>query len=197
MTGQRRERADAVRNRQAILDATEQLLRQEDPEQVTVERVAAAAGVSKATVFHRFTNRTGLMEAVMRQRADILAAAVNAGPPPLGPGASAVDRLTAFLDAIVDLATHNAGLLTAHDHALATRKHTGESRQANPVYQEWHTHISTLIHDGHPELDAPLLAHMLLGFLHTGPVAQLVRDGESARLRTCLRLLATTVVTPH
>jgi hypothetical protein len=40
-----------------------------------------------------------------------------------------------------------------------------------------------LIHQARPEADAPLIAHILLGSLHAGPVAQLIRDGESTRLR--------------
>jgi AcrR family transcriptional regulator len=194
VTQRRRERADAIRNRAAILDAAEELLRHDHPERVTIERVADAAGVGKATVFHRFGSRTGLMQAVMRQRAAALADAVAAGAPPLGPGAAAGERLVAFLDAVVDLATHNAGLLTAHEHAVATRKNTAESRQANPVYQSWHAHIATLIEQARPELDAALIAHMLLGCLHAGPIAQLIRDGESDRLASCLRLLVGTLL---
>ena len=41
-----KERADAARNRQRILDAAEQLFRGGNPEAVTMEQVAAAAGVS-------------------------------------------------------------------------------------------------------------------------------------------------------
>ena len=80
----RRVRADAERNRRAIVDATERLLRSHDPEHVTIERVARAAGVGKATVFHRFGSRTGLMQAIMEQRAAELQATVASGAPPLG-----------------------------------------------------------------------------------------------------------------
>lgn len=44
MTEGRRERADATRNRRAILRATEELLASQPPEQVSMERIAAAAG---------------------------------------------------------------------------------------------------------------------------------------------------------
>lgn len=195
MAEQRRVRADAERNRQAILDATEQLLRGHDPEYVTIERVAEAAGVGKATVFHRFGSRTGLMQAVMEQRAAELQAAVTSGAPPLGPGAPAGERLIAFLDAVTELAGQNVGLMTAHEHAVATRKNTAVERQSNPVYDAGHAHVSTLIQQARPDLDATLLAHIILGSLHTEPIAQLVRDGESQRLATCLHDLVAALLT--
>jgi AcrR family transcriptional regulator len=188
------ERADAARNRRAILVAAEDLLRRHEPGQVTVEQVAVAAGVSKATVFHRFASRTGLMRALMEERAEALRGAVTSGPPPLGPGAPPAERLAAFLDAVIALASRNAGLLTAHEHAVATRKDTAGEREANPVYLFWHDHAAALIAQARPGLDADLLAHLLLGSLHTDAVAGLIRDGQAGRVRASMRVLATTLL---
>src|SRR5579859_1529100 len=99
----RRERADAARYRRTIPAATEKLLATHRPQDISMEQVAAEAGVGKGTVFHRFGNRTGLMYALMVERAQALEEAVTAGPPPLGPGAKDLDRLLAFLDAIVEV----------------------------------------------------------------------------------------------
>ena len=77
-----------------------------------MEQVAAAAGVAKGTVFHRFGNRMGLMSALMIERAQALEEAVTTGPPPLGPGAPDRDRLLAFLAAIVEVVSRNKSLLT-------------------------------------------------------------------------------------
>lgn len=52
-----------------------------------MEQIAAAAGVGKGTVFHRFGSRMNLMHALMVERARALEDAVTAGPPPLGEGA--------------------------------------------------------------------------------------------------------------
>lgn len=194
MAVQPRERADAARNRRAILAAAENLLRRHEPDQVTIDQVAAAAGVGKATVFHRFASRAGLMRALMEERAQALHEAVTSGPPPLGPGAPPGERLTAFLDAVTGLATRNAGLLTAHEHALATRKDTASGREANPVYLFWHDHTSALIAQARPGLDADLLAHVLLGSLHTDVVARLIRDGQAGRVQACMRTLAATLL---
>src|SRR2546421_8813005 len=113
------ERADAARNRRAILAAAAELLATHRPEDVSLEQVAAAAGVGKGTVFHRFGNRTGLMYALMEQRARALEQAIATGPPPLGPGAPAAERLRAVLDAVVELGTPNVGLGAAGGHAPA------------------------------------------------------------------------------
>jgi AcrR family transcriptional regulator len=192
--GRRRpERADAARNRQAILRAAEELLRDHPPADVSVEEVAAAAGVGKATVFHRFGTRAGLMVAVMLERAEALRLAATEGPPPLGPGAAPGERLAAFTDALVELATRNAGLLTAHEHAMATARHQDPERQANPVYLFWHGHVASLLAEADPGLDADVLAHMLLGTLHAEPVARLLRTGESARVAAVMRDLAAAV----
>jgi AcrR family transcriptional regulator len=192
-TGHRPERADAARNRQAILRAAEELLRDRPPADVSVEDVAAAAGVGKATVFHRFGTRAGLMTALMLERAEALRSAVLGGPPPLGPGAAPGERLTAFTDAVVALAVRNSGLLTAHEHAVATARHRDGERQTNPVYEFWHGHVASLIRLANPELDADVLAHMLLGTVHSEPVARLIRNGESERVTAGLRDLARAV----
>jgi AcrR family transcriptional regulator len=186
----RPERADAARNRRAILQATEVLLQRYQPAQVSVEQVAAEAGVGKATVFHRFGSRAGLMQALMAERAEALRVAATSGPPPLGPGAPAAERLLAFTDGIIDLATRNTGLLTAQDHAAQTSRTAGASRAAHPVYEFWHGHVAGLLGAARPDLDADLLAHILLGVLHTEPVARLLRTGEAERVGRTIRQVA-------
>ncbi|MGK8467683.1 helix-turn-helix domain-containing protein [Nocardia cyriacigeorgica] len=52
-----------------------------------MDRVAAAAGVGKGTIFHRFGNRAGLLHEMVAESAVTLMNAVKEGPPPLGPGA--------------------------------------------------------------------------------------------------------------
>jgi AcrR family transcriptional regulator len=185
---ERRERADAARNRQAILRAAEELLRRHPPEQVSVERVAVAAGVGKGTVFHRFGSRTGLMQELMGERVRELEEAFTEGPPPLGPGAPVVERLVAFFGAVAELAARNGNLVAALEHAVATRK-APEPREANPIYLGWHRHVSGLIAEGRPDVDAEEIAHLLLGTLHMEPIASQLRAGESARLAAAFTAL--------
>lgn len=189
MTEPRRERADAARNRAAILRAAERLLVEHGPDRVSLEQVAQAAGVGKGTVFHRFGSRSGLMRALLEDRVRRLTEGIETGPPPLGPGAPATDRLLAFLDAVIDLATRNVALVAAYEEAAE-----GE-RQAGDVYQYWHRHVSTLIMQARPELDAELLAHILLGALHSDLVVHLVRRGDTDRLTAALHELVGSLLT--
>ena len=183
-----RERADAARNRAAILAAAERLLSKHGPEHVSIEQVARAAGVGKATVFHRFGSRAALMRALAMERLGALQEAMASGPPPLGPGAPPRDRVIAFFDAILGVATRNAALMAAYEHA-----ESGE-RQEGLLYQVWHQHVSSLIAQARPDLDAELLGHLLLGSLHSDLVLHLLRRGETERLTATLHELITTLL---
>ncbi|MGW6446067.1 helix-turn-helix domain-containing protein [Lentzea sp. NPDC055074] len=63
------ERADAARNRAAILAAATRLISERGIEAVSVEDVATAAGVGKGTVFRRFGDKAGLVRAVVDETA--------------------------------------------------------------------------------------------------------------------------------
>jgi AcrR family transcriptional regulator len=198
----RRERADATRNRRAILAATEELLATHRPQDISMEQVAAAAGVGKGTVFHRFGNRAGLMYALMVERAQALEGAVTTGPPPLGPGAPDRDRLLAFLDAIIEVVGRNKSLLAELAYSAAAdpppkppEEHSEKGhRDDHPVYRFWHGHISALIAAQRPGADAEMTAHLLLGALHSEPIlAQLAAEGP-ARLTAAMRALALAVL---
>src|SRR5271157_5410571 len=85
----RQERADAVRNRTAILCAAERLFSRRGADGVTMDEVACAAGVGKGTLFRRFGDRCGLMRALLDERERSFQEDFIRGPAPLGPGASA------------------------------------------------------------------------------------------------------------
>ncbi|GIH09268.1 TetR family transcriptional regulator [Rhizocola hellebori] len=192
MTEPERLRADAVRNRAAILRATEDLLTRHHPQQISMEQVAAAAGVGKGTVFHRFGSRYGLMRALIQERAQDLEIAITTGPPPLGQGAPPRTRLLAFLTAMVELVARNKGLLAALGPAApVTAAPEQEPRETHPVYRSWHGHISQLVHQQRPDLDADMLAHVLLATLHSEPILNALERGYANRLDRTLRDLVT------
>ncbi|MFF4275261.1 TetR family transcriptional regulator [Streptomyces sp. NPDC001536] len=58
-----------------------------------MEAVAKEAGVGKGTFFCRFGDRAGLMLVLVDEAEAEFQEAHTSGPPPLGPGAPAVDRL--------------------------------------------------------------------------------------------------------
>ncbi|WP_433146256.1 TetR/AcrR family transcriptional regulator [Actinomadura nitritigenes] len=174
MAQQRAERADAARNRRAVLQATERLLAEGGGEHVSLDRVAALAGVGKGTVFRRFGNRAGLLQALLEERSRELRDAIRNGPPPLGPGAPARKRLLAFLDELGAIAEGNAVLLTAHEQACA------EDKYDDPSYRFWHRHLSTLFAEARPDLDADFLAHGVLAAFD-GDLIRLVTPPDDPR----------------
>jgi AcrR family transcriptional regulator len=195
MSQARPERADAVRNRRAILAATEELLATHRPQDISIEQVALAAGVGKGTVFHRFGSRMGLMTALMIERAQALSEAVASGPPPVGPGAPDRERLLAFLDAVIEVVGRNKSLLAELAFSGAAEPVAKDDhRDDHPVYRFWHGHISTLIAAQRPDVDAEMIAHVLLGALHSEPIlACLAADGP-ARPAAAVRALARAIL---
>src|SRR4051812_28901722 len=93
------ERADApARNRQAILRATEELLALHGPERISVDSVAARAGVGKGTVCRRFGSRTGLFRNCSPSTRPASTSRSTTVRRPFGPGAPPRDRLLGFVD---------------------------------------------------------------------------------------------------
>lgn len=64
---------EAASGREAILDAAESCLHRFGPAKTTVEDVAQAAGVSRATLYRQFGNRDALLLAVAAREADRVA----------------------------------------------------------------------------------------------------------------------------
>ncbi|WP_328397092.1 TetR/AcrR family transcriptional regulator [Nocardia sp. NBC_00416] len=170
-----KERADAARNRRAILDATAALLAEHGAEAVTMDRVAAAAGVGKGTIFHRFGNRAGLLHELVAESAITLMSAVTDGPPPLGPGAPAADRLIVFFDAMTRLVIDNLELMAVY-RSVPPHPRTEE------FHLFWRDHITTLLREARPDLDAEAVGRLLLDGLSGQTVPDMVRSGATDEL---------------
>lgn len=152
----RPERADARRNRLRVLEAAERLFTERGVKNVSLDAIAAEAGVGKGTVFRRFGDRAGLAVALLDEREQELQAKIISGPPPLGPGAPPVDRVLAFLDAYLDLLDRHVALFMDSENA------SDGARYRIGSYHLWHRHLSHLIEAARPELDADYTAHVLL-----------------------------------
>jgi AcrR family transcriptional regulator len=114
-----KERRDAARNREALLAAADALIGECGVEAVTMDAVAARAGVGKGTVFRRFESREGLMAAVLNRSETAFQAAILSGPPPVGPGAPPMERLLAFGHARIELNLLHRRLIIAAGRAGA------------------------------------------------------------------------------
>ena len=133
----RRERADAVRNREALLEAARRLLGQCGPDGITMDAVAAEAGVGKGTLFRRFGDRASLFRTLIDDRERAFQEALIRGPAPLGPGAPTRERLIAFGHAMLELIEDHGPLMAAampgsralqYDHPVYIVDRTGTTR---------------------------------------------------------------------
>ena len=92
----RAERADAARNRRHLLATARQMLAEQGQDTLTMDGLAARAGLGKGTVFRRFGTRAGIFAALLDDDEQAFQQQVLAGPPPLGPGAPPLERLIAY-----------------------------------------------------------------------------------------------------
>lgn len=84
-------RADARRNVEGILAAATELIAT-DPG-ISMEKVAAAAGISRATLYHHFRSRDALLDALTDRSIGEVTAAVAAAHPAEGPAPEAMERV--------------------------------------------------------------------------------------------------------
>src|SRR3712207_2595896 len=134
-----RERADAARNRLRVLAAAERLFTERGVGGVTMDDVAAAAGVGKGTLYRRFTDKGGLAFALLGERGRELQEEMIAGPPPLGPGAPPAERLAAFVEAYLQYQARHLDLV------LLSETSTPGSRLRKASYSFWRRHCVLLL----------------------------------------------------
>lgn len=151
--GGRPERADAARNRQRVLAAAARLFAAGDPRAVTMEDIARAAGVGRATLYRRYPDPAAIATALLDEHERELQAELLQGAPPLGPGAPPAERLAAFYGAMV-------GLLEEH-LPLALGAETGPARFRTGAYGFWRAHVRALLVDAGITDPDPLVEPLL------------------------------------
>jgi AcrR family transcriptional regulator len=151
------ERADAARNRARILAAAAELVAERGIARVSMDDVAKAACVGTGTLYRRFGDRAGLALALLDDHTREFQDALISGPPPLGPGAPAAERLHAFGDGYLDLVERHADILVA---ALPL------ARGVSGPDQLYATHLAMLLREAAPRLDPQFTALSLLAALH-------------------------------
>ena len=152
-------RADAARNRAAILVQAERLVGEQSAQAVTMDQIACAAGVGKGTLFRHFGDRCGLMRALLDERERSFQEDFIRGPAPLGPGAPPRQRLVAFGERMLEHVEIQGDLLLAAENGAP-----GE-RLRHSVYGAYRAHVVALLRDSGYGGDIGYLADVLLGAL--------------------------------
>ncbi len=179
-------RADAERNREKVLCAAARLFAEHGVEHVSMDAIAAAAGVGKGTLFRRFGDRAGLAAALLQEQTSALQESLIRGPAPLGPGAPPQERLKAMARAQIALMEDHAQLIAAAESGPP-----GSQARSAPS-QFLRTHIGILVREADPHADWELLADLLLAPLTAESFLYWCRTREQDAER--LRALFDTVV---
>jgi AcrR family transcriptional regulator len=170
-------RVDAARNRAAVLAAAGRLFdAATDPDRVSMDDIAAAAGVGKGTLFRGFGDRIGLIRAVWQERAEELAAAVDAA------AGDPAERVLTILVATWEFKARNRML------GLALENAGRGSPYGNEDYGRMHALLAGLLDRD----DADFLAHALLAAVRSDLVEHL-RDQPAATIRSGLAALVDAV----
>jgi AcrR family transcriptional regulator len=159
--GEPPERADAQRNRRKVLSAAAKLFACRGVENVSMDAIAAEAGVGKGTLFRRFGDRAGLAMALLHEQTVELQERIIRGPAPLGPGAPPKERLAAMARAQLALLEQHGELMAAGESGSP-----GARFKTGP-YDFLRMHAGMLIREADPHADWELLADILLAPLAT------------------------------
>jgi AcrR family transcriptional regulator len=176
-------RADAIRNRELVLAAAGRLVQRHGAEALTIADVAAASGVGNGTVIRRFGDKAGLLAALLGEHERRLQEEVIRGKPPLGPGAPPLERIEEFLVRLAKLYLREFDLVHASETAAPGARYRVGAHLA------WRQHVTMLVQQARPDLDAPLIAHLLLAPLDAEALAETKRMRRAAALPDALRLL--------
>jgi AcrR family transcriptional regulator len=122
-----------------------------------MDDVARAACVGTGTLYRRFGDRAGLALALLDEHTREFQDALIFGPPPLGPGVPAAERLRAFGEGYLDL-------VERHLELLVVAEPPGRLVDGGP-YQLYATHLTLLLREAAPRVDAEFTAQALLATL--------------------------------
>jgi AcrR family transcriptional regulator len=165
------ERADAARNRLHLLATARQMLAEQGPDRLTMDGLAEQAGLGKGTVFRRFGTRAGIFQALLDDDERAFQQQVLSGPPPLGPGATPLERLVAYGRA-------RAGFLVQRREIARAALDGSQPIPAGPRTPMSQIHIRMLLGQlGLGEVDLDMLTVQLAAALD-GPVLLYLSSDE-------------------
>ncbi|WP_117000571.1 TetR/AcrR family transcriptional regulator [Desertimonas flava] len=178
-----RQRADAARNRERVLAAAEELFAELGVGAVTMDAVAARAGVGKGTLYRGFGDKGGLAVALLDARERELQERLLSGRKPFDRRTPPAHRLEAFVVAYLRLAVAQLDLL------LMSETNAPLARQSTGVHGAWVLYCTSLLAEGGAP-DPDLRAEALLAMLSAEQVAFWVRN-EQRSLADLERSLST------
>src|SRR4051794_37355159 len=146
---------DAARNRQKVLEAAACLFAREGADKVSMDAVAAKAGVGKGTLFRRFGDRASLARAIIGRHEIGFQEGMIRGEPPLGPGAPPLERLVAFGAAYLDFLDRHGRLLREAEGSHEAFLHSG-------VYAFYRMHVTLLLREAGVGPRAEFLADVVM-----------------------------------
>ena len=153
---ERPERADAAANREKVLAAAAALFERCDPATVSMDAVAAEAGVGKGTLFRRFGDRASLARALLSVYESEFQEGIIRGPAPLGPGAPPL----AAPDGVRRRRTWSSW--SSHGALLRQAEGSHEAFLASGVYAFYRMHVRLLLDEAGLGARAEFLADVVM-----------------------------------
>lgn len=165
------ERSDAARNRQRLLATAREIVDRHGVDGLTMDGLAAEAGLGKGTIFRRFGSRAGLLHELLDDTETRFQQAFLSGPPPLGPGAAPVERLVA-------LGRARIALLGVQGELLRSVEASSELRYSGPARAAAALHIQVLLRQAEVAGDREVLTFSLMATLDATLVLHQTRTQE-------------------
>jgi AcrR family transcriptional regulator len=166
----REERADAARNRARLIEVARQMVGELGADRVTMDGLAERAGLGKGTVFRRFRTRAGIFHALLDEEEKRFQQRLMSGPPPLGPGAPATERLVAFGRARLEFLV---------EHTVLARASLDTGRPVPAGDSPSLFHVRMLLSEARPDLAASgALALQLVAALE-GPILLYLQTSDA------------------
>jgi AcrR family transcriptional regulator len=185
---ERAERADAARNRDRVLTAARKLFQQRSIPDVSMEDIARAAGVGRGTLYRRYPDKGSIAFALLDHDERGLQARILSAEPPLGSGAPARARLSAFVEAYVAFVRTSMPLLLAAEATPHARIETG-------AYRFWRLHCTTLLTECGVERPK-FVAEVLMAAMTAEQIAAWF-DDDTIENEEVPALILATIVEPH
>jgi AcrR family transcriptional regulator len=184
-------RADAARNRAAILAAATELFARDGAGAVSMDAIAEHAGVGKPTLYRHFGDRAGLAHAVFEERERVFQEAIIRGTGAFSSENPPVERIAAFLDGFLSLLEEDLDVLLAAETAQPG------ARFASGAYVSYHRLLVLWLREaGVAEAHRGYLADLLLATL-AADLYRHQREADSmsaAEIRAAACVFARTVV---